>query len=168
MDFWGSFNVLNKSVEQYFNEYHSLLSEKCLNYTYGDQQSLETKDNDTTNELELQSSKSEDDLEDQRQSDLRDKQFSYEVLFVPDADVQCVTAQSEYPLLVGVGALDNISLCWAHFPALPSDLDNCGTVPYLVYQLSAFTYTLRAACFDGADFVEQNLFLWTLWYIHFM
>ena len=116
---------------------------------------METKDNDTTNELELQSSKSEDDLEDQRQSDLRDKQFSCEVLFVPDADVQCVTAQSEYPLLVGVGALDNISLCWAHFPALPSDLHDCGTVPYLVYQLSAFTYTLRAACFDGADFVSK-------------
>ena len=30
---------------------------------------MESKDNDTANELELQSSKSEDDLEDHRQSD---------------------------------------------------------------------------------------------------
>ena len=61
---------------------------------------METKDNDTTNKLELQCSKSEDELEDRRQSDLfRNEQFRYEVLFVPDADAQCVTEQSEQPLL---------------------------------------------------------------------
>ena len=46
---------------------------------------------------------------------------------------------------MGVGAQDNISLCRAQFSALPSDPDNCGTVPYLMYQLSAITYTLQLA-----------------------
>ena len=67
---------------------------------------METKDNETTNELKLQSSKSEGDLEDHRQSDFRDELFRYEVLFLPDADVHCVTVQSEYPLLVGRGRGD--------------------------------------------------------------
>ena len=40
---------------------------------------------------------------------------------------------------------DNISLCRAQFSALPSDPDNCGTVPHLMYQLSAITYTLQLA-----------------------
>ena len=38
VEFWGSFKVLNK-LSNIFNECHSLLSENCLNDTYGDQQS---------------------------------------------------------------------------------------------------------------------------------
>ena len=65
------------------------------------QQILETKVNDATSDSELQSSDSEDpdDSEDDAQSDSAEMgnfiEHSYEVLFVPDTDVECVTVQSK-------------------------------------------------------------------------
>ena len=65
------------------------------------QQILEPEDNDATSDSELQSSDSKDpdDSEDDAQSDSSEMgdfiEHSYEVLFVPDTDVECVTVQSK-------------------------------------------------------------------------
>ena len=65
------------------------------------QQILDPEDNDATSDSELQSSDSEDpdDSEDDAQSDSSDMgdfiEHSYEVLFVPDTNVECVTVQSK-------------------------------------------------------------------------
>ena len=62
---------------------------------------LLNKDNDATSDSELQFSDSEDpdDSEDDAQSDSLEMsdfmEHSYEVLFVPDTNVECVTLQSK-------------------------------------------------------------------------
>ena len=70
-----------------------------LRYVRAAQQILEP-DNDATSDSEPQSSDSEDpdDSEDDAQSDSSEMgefiEYSYEVLFVPDTDVECVTVHS--------------------------------------------------------------------------
>ena len=74
---------------------------RVLRYVRAAQQILEPEDNDRTSDSELQSSDSEDpdDSEDDAQSDSSEMgdliEHSYEVLFVPDTDVECVTVQSK-------------------------------------------------------------------------
>ena len=75
---------------------------RVLRYVREAQQILEPEDNDATSDSELQSSDSEDpeDSEDHAQSDSSDMgdliEHSYEVLFVPDTNGECVTVQSKY------------------------------------------------------------------------
>ena len=68
---------------------------RVLRYVWAVQQTLEPEDNDATSDSELQSSDSEDpdDSEDDAQSD--SIEHSYEVLFVPDTNIECVTVQSK-------------------------------------------------------------------------
>ena len=74
---------------------------RVLRYVRDAQQILEPEDNDTTSDSELQSSDSEDpdDSEDNAQSVSSEMgdfiEHSYEVLFVPDTYVECVTVQSK-------------------------------------------------------------------------
>ena len=76
---------------------------RVLRYVRDAQQILEPEDNDigATSDSELQSSDSEDpdDSEDHAQSDSSEMgdfiEHSYEVLFVPDTNVECVTVQSK-------------------------------------------------------------------------
>ena len=74
---------------------------RVLRYVRAAQQILEPEDNDATSDSELQSSDSKDpdESEDDAQSDSSKVgnflEHSYEVLFVPDTDVECVTAQSK-------------------------------------------------------------------------
>ena len=74
---------------------------RVLRYVRDAQQILGPEDNDATSDSELQSSDSEDpdDSEDDAQSDsseMRDLiELSYEVLFVPDTNVECVIAQNK-------------------------------------------------------------------------
>ena len=74
---------------------------RVLRYVRAAQQILEPEDNDATSDSELQSSDSEDpdESEDDAQSDSSKMgnflEHSYEVLFVPDTDVECVTVQSK-------------------------------------------------------------------------
>ena len=73
---------------------------RVLGYVRAAQQILEPEGNDATSGSELQSSDSEDpdDSEDDAQSDSSEMgnfiEHSYEVLFVPDTDVECVTVKS--------------------------------------------------------------------------
>ena len=71
---------------------------RVLRYVRAAQQILEPEDNDATSDSELQSSDSEDP-EDDAQSDSSEMgdfiEHSYEVLFVPDTDVECVTVHSK-------------------------------------------------------------------------
>ena len=70
-------------------------------YVRDAQQILEPEDNDATSDSELQSSDSEDPdySEDDAQSDSSEMgdfiEHSYEVLSVPDTNVECVTVQSK-------------------------------------------------------------------------
>ena len=65
---------------------------RVLRYVRDAQQILEPEDNDATSDSELQSSDSEDDA----QSEMGDFiEHSYEVPFVPDTNVECVTVQSK-------------------------------------------------------------------------
>ena len=72
---------------------------RVLRYVRDAQQILEPEDNDATGDSELQSSDSEDpdDSEHDVQSDSSEVgdfiEHSYEVLFVPDTNVECVTVQ---------------------------------------------------------------------------
>ena len=72
-----------------------------LRYIRAAQQILEPEDNDATSDSELQSSDSEDpdDSEDDAQADSSEMgdfiEHSYEVLFVPDTDVECVRVHSK-------------------------------------------------------------------------
>ena len=74
---------------------------RVLRYVRDAQKLLEPEDNDATSDSELQSSDSEDldDSEDDAQSDSSEMgdfiEHSYEVLFVPDTDDQCVAVQSK-------------------------------------------------------------------------
>ena len=74
---------------------------RVLLYVRDAQQILESEDNDATSGSELQSSDSKDpdDSENDAQSDSSDMddfiEHSYEVLFVPDTNVVCVTEQSK-------------------------------------------------------------------------
>ena len=74
---------------------------RVLRYVRSSQQILEPEDNDATSDSELQSSDSEDpdDSEVDAQSDSSEMgdfiEHSYEVLFVLDTDVECVTVQSK-------------------------------------------------------------------------
>ena len=74
---------------------------RVLRYVRSAQQMLEPEDNDETSDSELQSSDSEDpdDSKDDAQSDSSEMsdfiEHSYEVLFLPDTDVECVTVQSK-------------------------------------------------------------------------
>ena len=74
---------------------------RVLRYVRAAQQILEPEDNDATSDSELQSSDSDDpdDSEDDAQSDSSEMgdfiEHSYEVLFVPDTDVECITVQSK-------------------------------------------------------------------------
>jgi len=74
---------------------------RVLRYVWAAQQILEPEDNDPTSDSELQSSDSEDpdDSEDDAQSDSSEMRdfiaHSYEVLFVADTNVECVTVQSK-------------------------------------------------------------------------
>ena len=74
---------------------------KCSTLRSGCSTNTGTQDNDATSDSELQSSDSEDpdDPEDDVQSDSSEMgnfiEHSYEVLFVPDTDVGCVTVQSK-------------------------------------------------------------------------
>ena len=76
---------------------------RVLRYVRAAQQILKTipEDNDATSDSELQSSNSDDpdDSEDDAQSDSSEMgdfiEHSYEVLFVPDTDVECITVQSK-------------------------------------------------------------------------
>ena len=73
---------------------------RVLGYVRAAQQILEPEDNDATSGSELQSSDSgdPDDSEDDAQSDSSEMgnfiEHSYEVLFVPNTDVECVTVKS--------------------------------------------------------------------------
>ena len=72
---------------------------RVLRYVRAAQQILEPENNDATSVSELQPIDSEDpgDSEDDAQSDSSEMgdfiEHSYEVLFVPDTDVECVTVQ---------------------------------------------------------------------------
>ena len=74
---------------------------RVLRYVRDAQQILEPEDNDATSDSELQSSDSEDlnHSKDDAQSDSSEMgdfiEHSYEVLFVPDTKVECVTVQSK-------------------------------------------------------------------------
>ena len=76
-------------------------SSSCSTLRSGCSTNTGTEDNDATSDSELQSSDSEDpdDSEDDAQSDSSEMgdfiEHSYEVLFVPDTDVECVTVQSK-------------------------------------------------------------------------
>ena len=77
------------------------LVSRVQRYVRATQQILEPEDNDATSDSELQSSDSEDpdDSEDDAQLDSSEMgdfiEHSYEVLFVPDTDVECVTVHSK-------------------------------------------------------------------------
>ena len=78
-----------------------MLVARVLRYVRDTQQILEPEDNDATSDSELQSSDSEDpdDSEDDAQSDFSEMgdlmEHSYEVPFVPDTNVECITVQSK-------------------------------------------------------------------------
>ena len=68
---------------------------RVLRYVRDAQQILEPEDNDATSDSELQSSDSEDDAQSDS-SEMGDFiEHSYEVLFVPDTNVECVTVHSK-------------------------------------------------------------------------
>ena len=68
---------------------------RALRYVRDAQQILEPEDNDAASDSELQSSESEDDAQSDS-SEMGDFiEDSYEVLFVPDTHVECVTVQSK-------------------------------------------------------------------------
>ena len=77
------------------------LAARVLRYVRYAQQILELEDNDATCDSELPSCDPEDpdDSEDDSQSDSSEMgdlvEHSYEVLFVPDTNVECVTVQSK-------------------------------------------------------------------------
>ena len=74
---------------------------RVLRYVRAAQQILEPEDNDATSDSELQSSDSEDPDESEEDAQWDSSKMgnflehSYEVLFVPDTDVECVTVQSK-------------------------------------------------------------------------
>jgi len=65
---------------------------RVLRYVWAAQQILEPEDNDATSELQSSDSEDPDDSEDDTQSDFSEMgdfiEHSYEVLFVPDTDVE--------------------------------------------------------------------------------
>jgi len=71
---------------------------RVLRYVQAAQQILEPEDNDATSDSELQS-EDPDDSEDDARSDSSEMgdfiEHSYEVLFVPDTDVECLTVHSK-------------------------------------------------------------------------
>ena len=92
---WGGGRATEKLTLRFKYQRYS----KCS--TLRSEPILEPEDNNATSDSELQSSDSEDpdDSEDDAQSDSSEMgnfiEHSYEVLFVPDTDVQCVTVQSK-------------------------------------------------------------------------
>ena len=86
----------------YFKQHNLQVSEgkaalvaRVLRYVRDAQQILEPEDNDATSDSELPSSDSEDDAQSDS-SEMGDFiEHSYEVLFVPDTNVECVTVQSK-------------------------------------------------------------------------
>ena len=77
------------------SEGKAALVARVLRYVRDAQQILEPEDNDATSDSELPSSDSEDDAQSDS-SEMGDFiEHSYEVLFVPDTNVECVTVQSK-------------------------------------------------------------------------
>lgn len=67
----------------------------CVTFGLLNKYCNQTEDTDATSDSELQSCGSEDDAQSDS-SEVGDFiEHSYEVLFVPDADVECVTVQSK-------------------------------------------------------------------------